>query len=1244
MDGAERNRTAKLHPRGNLLFPAALLFLVIGIIAGSRQAESRQDNREVRAFERVLQKKERLLMEEFARLEQLFDSVTPTEVLNQRSTRYQEMANREGISIFYFEGGRLTYWSDHSIPVASAWRPRYNQSFIRLLNADYVSVLHQMEGRRLFGLIEIRTHFPTQNEFLVNGFHKDFTLDPGVTVEFLEDEGTRPVFNVDGGYLFSLDFRGAHGKRDDPGPLSRAGMVLSVLLFFGGLFSLVGSSSGRRRWTWILVVTVLIPLVAFLLLQFGVPVVCRHTLLFRPDLFAGRFFPSLGHLLVETLAVIGVVGLHYMYGEIPDRIRDRLPKRTLAILLFILGTLMFLMIEQLTRTLVLDSWISFEAYRVTSLSVYTVVGMTILAAWFMILGMVLDRAITCLGVHPVNILVIGGGSISAVMLAAYLLPGDRATWTGWIALLLLLGAQYYLRFRVQERVRFSRFIFLLLFISVFLVIRLQHYNGIKVERQKEVELVKLSSEHDPVAEMLCSELSMALRGDSILYRLIVPGNIDIDDIDRVVNRLRRNYFSGYWTKYDLQVSVCGPGDDLYLEPPDDEWQHCYTFFDDLISTEGIAINGSDFHFLDNLNGRISYLAAIPFRGDGMEYRLFIELDSRILSEELGYPELLLDKQYDGFPSSRFSYARYNRDELISREGEFPYRRSARFYAGKGEGDTFERVTREKYDHTVYHVDDLNTIIVGSPSVTLMDDLISFTYVFAINFLLLALLYLFFSLHLHGQRFNWSFKHRIQYSLAGILFLTFALVCSGTIFFIVQQYRDKNNDNMRNTMRSVYIELVHKVEYEEDLRNWFSESYYDLDELLRKFSNVFNSDINLYDPRGELLATSRSEIFERQLLSTRMNRLVFENLDDGRAAEFIHDEHIGELEYTSAYVPLLNSKNKLLAYLNLPYFTQSEVLTRDVTNMVVAVVNIYLILLLLILGASVFLADRITQPLRMLQNRIAQVSLSEKNEMIIYDRSDEIRGLVEEYNFMVRELERSAELLAQGERESAWREMAKQIAHEIKNPLTPMKLNVQHLQRAILEGKDEPGMIDRIAATLIEQIDSLSAIANEFSDFAKMPKPKNERINLVTKLKNLLQLFETSERTEITLDLGAHKGVYVFADKEQLTRLFINLVKNGIQSIPEGRKGIIHIGLQVEDEKMALVTIKDNGKGIPESIRDRLFQPNFTTKSAGMGMGLAIASNIVRSLDGRIWYETALDKGTTFFIEFPLVVDKSGGIS
>jgi nitrogen fixation/metabolism regulation signal transduction histidine kinase len=336
---------------------------------------------------------------------------------------------------------------------------------------------------------------------------------------------------------------------------------------------------------------------------------------------------------------------------------------------------------------------------------------------------------------------------------------------------------------------------------------------------------------------------------------------------------------------------------------------------------------------------------------------------------------------------------------------------------------------------------------------------------------------------------------------------------------------------------------------------------------------------------------------------------------------------------------MNGDNEFLAYLNLPYFTQSGALAQDVTNLVVAVINVYVILILLIVLISIFLADRITQPLRMIQNRIAQVSLNRKNEMIQYKRSDEIRGLVEEYNYMVQELERSAGLLAQSERESAWREMAKQIAHEIKNPLTPMKLNVQHLQRAFSEGKHDREMVDRISATLIEQIDSLSAIAREFSDFAKMPQPRHSRINLVSKLNSLQQLFETTDNMKILINMGKHRKVYVMADKEQLMRVFINLVKNGIQSIPEGREGLINIVLDTDGKGMVKVDISDNGKGIPEEIRDKLFQPNFTTKSGGMGMGLAITHNIVRSMGGRIWYDTVLHEGTTFHVELPESLEK-----
>ena len=1216
-----------------ILFLGALVFVILGIISASLYREGHYSHKGVTHLEKVLHDKERVLKNEFAELEALFSDRNALKVLNERSSRYQELSSQDGISVFFYTDNMLRYWSDHSVPIPDRWRARLNRPFLSLRNADYVSVIKPVKGGRLVGLIEIRTHFTIQNDFLENGFQQDFHLDPGVEIDFFESEGSESVYNEDGVYLFSLNFSSSEASSEGLKILAFTSMLLTLMLLYMGFCSVLRKASGLTRYLLVGAISLVIAGGALAVLKYSVPGILFETKLFQPELFASLMFPSLGALLVCTIALLALGGLFYLFADL-EKIRSEAWKRGLAVLLFMLSAILLLIIEQVISSLVLDSNISFEAHRVTSFTGGTFVGLGILIMWFVLLGLLMDKAIKILSGTIKRPLIYGLVSLSVLMLLAMLLSIGRGSWTAWVSILLLLGGHLYMRYHHQDKIPFSRYIFLILFVSMFLTFRLQQNNGINVERQREVELVKLSSEHDPVAEMLFSELSMAIRNDSVFAEFL---NQPFIPIDPVVRRLSRNYLSGYWSKYELVVTVCRPDDRVLLPPPDDLWYPCYSYFNDMILEHGIEIPGSDFYFLDNLNGRISYLGSIPYYQAEREHRVYIELNSKIMSEELGYPELLLDDNYTSFTSSKFSFARYNGGKLFTQDGDFPYRRTSDHYTNGKEN--FETLSLEGFDHSIYNVDEQNTIIVGSPTITLIDNLISFTYIFAFNFLVLALAYLVLTSRILGSSLNWSFKNRIQFSLVGILFLTFLLICSGTIYFIVQQYRAKNNDNLRNTMRSVYIELIHKLEYEEDLENWSSADYYNLDELLVKFSNVFYTDINLYSHEGKLLATSRGEIFDRQLLSRRMNRLVFENLARRNASEYIHNEHIGELQYISAYVPLLNSNNEFLAYLNLPYFTQSGALTRDVTNMVVAVINIYLILMLVILLVSVILADRITQPLRMIQNRIAQVSLSQKNEMIHYERSDEIRGLVEEYNYMVQELERSAGLLAQSERESAWREMAKQIAHEIKNPLTPMKLNVQHLQRTIEEGKSDPERVQRISATLIEQIDSLSAIAREFSDFAKMPSAISSRINLVAKLKNLNQLFESDEDSSIEIDLGEHKRIMVYADKEQLMRVFINLVKNGLQSIPDGKDGKIRIGLELDPEQMVRVSFSDNGKGIPEDIRDKLFRPNFTTKSAGMGMGLAISYNVIRSFGGRIWYDTVLGEGTTFHVELPISKDK-----
>jgi nitrogen fixation/metabolism regulation signal transduction histidine kinase len=235
---------------------------------------------------------------------------------------------------------------------------------------------------------------------------------------------------------------------------------------------------------------------------------------------------------------------------------------------------------------------------------------------------------------------------------------------------------------------------------------------------------------------------------------------------------------------------------------------------------------------------------------------------------------------------------------------------------------------------------------------------------------------------------------------------------------------------------------------------------------------------------------------------------------------------------------------------------------------------------------------------------------------------------------VEELAESAELLAKSERETAWREMAKQVAHEIKNPLTPMKLNIQYLQRAKAEGKEHyDDFFDRVTQNLIEQIDTLSGIATEFSNFAQIPKAKNEVFDLLEVLKNVCELFETNENLHFTFNTHKLQQVMVFADKEQLSRAFLNLIKNGIQSIPAEQTGEIGISVR-QKETLVMVAISDNGSGISEEAQAHLFEPNFTTKTSGMGLGLSIVQNIIQNFGGKITYETSPQTGTTFIVEIP----------
>jgi signal transduction histidine kinase len=716
-----------------------------------------------------------------------------------------------------------------------------------------------------------------------------------------------------------------------------------------------------------------------------------------------------------------------------------------------------------------------------------------------------------------------------------------------------------------------------------------------------------------------------------------------DDVDKISRYLQDTYFDGYWSNFNFNIVLCRNDESLNVGPGNEVYENCFSFFDERIRRDGHQLTGTGFYFMDNQAGRSYYIGRLYYNSGGKNSNgLFLELYSDINVFQPGYSELLLDKKYYGYAGIKdYSFAKYINGELVWSTEDFAYDKTDADYIDKLAD--YRVFNTDGFRHVLYKNGNA-TIMITRPQLTPGDIIISFAYIFA-YVLLFSNLFIFMIRRPGVRRPNmFNFRQKLQLSFIGILLFSFLLIGIVVAYLTVNQFHSKHYENIKEKLSSVYLELDNRLSLEKqvstDLRN---NSYSSLNELLIKLSNTFNTDINLYDLNGFLMATSRPEIFFRNLTSRRINNMAFINLVNLTRSEYIQKEKVGSLEYISAYVPFMDSNKKVIAYLNLPYFRMQSILAREISNLIVAIVNFTLLLIVITMSIAVIISGRLTSPLMMLGEGLASVGVGKKSEHLVYSGNDEIGALVKQYNRMVDEIEESTHKLANSEREYAWREMAKQIAHEIKNPLTPMKLNVQQLYKSWND--KAPGfdrLLERFTKNQIEYIDNLSTIATAFSSFAKMPGNNPVELNLLDQIRSMLELFKNTDNITFNVNWPHESKVMIYADREHINSVFANLIKNGIQSIPQGRKGIIMINMEIQSDKV-VISIADNGSGIPEDLRWKLFTPNFTTKSSGMGLGLSIAKKYIENANGRIWFESEAGKGSHFFVELPLMytVEKLG---
>lgn len=402
------------------------------------------------------------------------------------------------------------------------------------------------------------------------------------------------------------------------------------------------------------------------------------------------------------------------------------------------------------------------------------------------------------------------------------------------------------------------------------------------------------------------------------------------------------------------------------------------------------------------------------------------------------------------------------------------------------------------------------------------------------------------------------------------------------------------------------------------------------EELSNIADIHKLQINLYDLEGNLLITSKANIKNEQKDACIEAEIL--NAISNTASHRFVDKHVENGEtFLSSHSYITDSKFKPIAILNLPYLENDDIFTSELNEFLARLGYAYLLILLIAIAIAFILSKYITKTIKAISDKINATSLEKRNERIdVEDTSVEISNLVNSYNKMIDELEESAVKLATNEREQAWREMAKQVAHEIKNPLTPMRLTVQNFQRKFNPHDENIHQkVDEYSKTLIQQIDTMSSIASAFSNFAKMPAQQKETLNVVHVVKLALEIFNedyiffTSDQVEIISKF----------DRTQLIRVVTNLVKNAIQAISKERRPRIIVNVTAKEDNV-IISVSDNGTGISDEIKEKIFEPKFTTKTSGMGLGLAMVKNIVETYNGTITFETEIDKGTKFIVVLP----------
>lgn len=1145
------------------------------------------------------------------------------------------MATETTYPFFVYNRNRLVYWSDNTlVPPPQVVADSFEVKVLHIGREAYLLKKDRIDKNQfVVSLIMLLREYTISNDYLELEWNR--AVFPSPHFNILEPNASLGVpVCIGKNCLFRITFLTPEfPSNQNLRSISIILITLGLICFLTLVYSVLPVVRNRSPEAGFVLLSAVFLLLRWLMTAFQFPRALVNSAFFDPQIFASSTFnASLGDLFLNVLAILALC-LYVFRNFFRFKLLRLRAKPAHAWLMNILSGLCilfawlfpFIVIQTLynNSSIILDisQSLEFDGLRVAALMsvlLSAVSGFLFSHPFISILSSDSNRLRT---IASFLIAIIIFALFNEVTTQAYLSPLICATISFFIIHFLRL-------FKNLKRLSYGTFAYL--FVSIFFLSANGAYAIQRFSHKEKIEnQFRFAStfliDRDIFAEYLLNEASDKIANDAFIQTRIMSPFLGKEPVRQ---KIRQLFLPSYFNKYDISIFIFNS----FGAPVDNQVDLTFQELVRGYQDEPFLTEYENIFFVTNPETDITqkYLMIVPIQRFATAYGyIVVELSLKKIIPENVYPELLVDRTFQQFYQTQdLNYAVFSDKNIVFTSGEYNYEN---FFDLKWLGNTdlyTTGISFNGYDHIAQEDQTGRIAVVSSRVIPMVYKAANFSFLFVLGLFIILVMIFIQGIYNYFLGKRLFFSARIQLYLNLAFFVPLIIVSITTLGLTSRSSQQQLNTEYLNKSRVFAQQITGYLnEYVSDV----DESRTMLSNQLADLAKLSNMDANAYNTQGQLLASSQPLIFESNLISRYINSKAFYRILNGENL-IIEAEQVGKLRYFVAYSAIKSPQTgDLIGILGVPFFQSLYLLERVQTIVLANILNIFAIIFIVLLVLSYFVSEWLTFPLRFITQSLRRTSLTRMNNPLTWSATDEIGIMVKEYNSMLFKLSESKIELEQTQREKAWREIAQQVAHEIKNPLTPMKLTLQQLERAIREGNGSPEKTMKAISTLLSQVDTLNDIASSFSGFARMPEPVIVRLDAVALLKRVVDLH--SPTGDIAFK-SVVREVHVLGDEQLLSRTFSNLILNGLQSGNPGQRTRVSVSVQLHKDTVR-IQFQDNGKGIDPEIADRIFLPHFSTKKSGSGLGLAISRQAIHQMNGKIYFETSVDKGTTFTVELPI---------